>query len=336
MKRILFLAFIAISSTQIKAQDTALRVMFYNVENLFDTIDTPDKDDAEFLPNSPIQNNTANYNLKLDHLAKVVNAAFGVKSSPDLLGVCEVENRAVVEDLASRLDKQKSLQVIHEESLDGRGIDNALIYDTKKLKLVEHGVAEVELIGDRPTRYILWANFKMKGNDRSITVFVNHWPSRGGGEEESEPKRLKAEGVLKGTIYQLRLKYPDSDEIVMGDFNDYPTNKSMKDLENCILPVPESPCLVNMHEYLQGTGVGSHAYKGEWGMLDQILVSKGLYSEKNEFYIPNNSGQIVSFDWMMYESNFDQKMYPSRFYGKDKVFGGYSDHLPVSLVILKK
>lgn len=335
MKKISLVFLLLFSVQSLWAQDTALRVMFYNVENLFDTIDTPDKMDEEFLPTSVLEHNTGRYLLKLDHLSKVINASFGV-STPDIIGVCEVENRVVVEDLAAKLKKQKSLEVIHEESLDGRGIDNAIIFDTKNLKLNESGVAEVKLPSERPTRYILWANFKVKGSKRSLTVFVNHWPSRSGGEEGSRWKRKEASKTLKLTIYELRLKFPDSDEIVMGDFNDYPTNFSVSDLENCIFPKPESPCLKNMHKHLQGTGVGSHAYKGEWGMLDQILVSEGLYRMKNKLYVPEASGEIVSFDWMLYESNFDQKMYPSRYYGRDKRFGGYSDHLPVTLAIFKK
>jgi predicted extracellular nuclease len=335
MKNLFFAVLLSITCASSAAQDTVLRVMFYNVENLFDTIDTPDKMDEEFLPSSVLGHNTERYFLKLDHLSKVINASFG-SSTPDLIGVCEVENRAVVQDLASKLNKQKSLEVIHEESLDGRGIDNALIFDSKNLKLNESGVAEVKLPGERPTRYILWANFQVKGSKRSLTVYVNHWPSRSGGEEGSKWKREEASKTLKSTIYQLRLKFPDSDEIVMGDFNDYPTNFSVSDLENCIFPKPESPCLQNMHKHLQGTGVGSHAYKGEWGMLDQILVSEGLYKMKNKLFVPEKSGQIISFDWMLYESNFDKEMYPSRFYGRDKCFGGYSDHLPVTVAILKK
>lgn len=313
------------------SQDTAFHVAFYNVENLFDTIDTPDKKDEEFTPSSKLKHGSKNYEIKQTNLAKVINAMSEGRELA-VLGLCEVENLKVLQDLRAKLDYKK-YDIIHTESPDQRGIDNAMFVSKKHFKILNSGSERIDLGADeRPTRDVVWAHLKDKKSKQEFFVFVNHWPSRYGGADASNWKRVKAAEGLCSLMERMTLSNPSAHMIAMGDMNDYPSNESLQMLLKC---ESGKPCLNNMFTRFEGTERGSHAYKGEWGVLDQILVSKSLVGGMRDFKVTADAGRIFKKKWMLYESSYDGKFYPSRAYGRDKFYGGYSDHLPVLIGITK-
>jgi len=331
MKTSLIFFLSIVCSCSLWAQDTAMRVLFYNVENLFDAQDDPLKFDEDFTPDGKLGHTQERYEQKQENLSRVINAVYP-NSSADLIGLCEVENKAVVDDLAGRLTGARKKSVVHYESPDQRGIDNALVYNKRKLKLVTSGLHPIDLGGEeRPTRGILYAVFNVKKSNEQVVVFVNHWPSRYGGKEESEWKRMKASEAHRALWSKLKTEYPEAHLISMGDFNDHPDDESLRALTTC---ETEADCLVNLHANLLDNGYGTHAYKGEWGVLDQMLTSRSLLQGTDLFVNPV-SGFSFKEDWMLYKSR-DGEKFPSRSYGGSKYYGGFSDHLPVGVVILKK
>lgn len=330
-KHILLSVLLVVTATLAAAQSPALRAMFYNTENLFDTIDAPATKDEEFLPGSDKRYSTARYNEKLSKLAKVIDAAFD-SDRPDLIGLCEVENRAVVESLLGKAKDMSAYQIIHYESGDMRGIDNALAYNPDVLKVLEYGEGPVNLGNEwRETRKVLWALFEDTRTHAQLIAMVNHWPSRIGGTEESNWKRVKASEALQILIADLRAKHPKAQFIAMGDFNDTPTDESVAQLSDCTKK--NSPCLVNTLAHLSAEGRGTCAYRDEWFTFDQILVSSDMNSKTGGYWVKENSGQPLSLEWMMYEDKKTGNRYPNRTYGGNRYYGGFSDHLPVMLVI---
>lgn len=287
---------------------------FYNVENLFDTIDTPDKDDAEFLPDGKNNWNSPKYFEKLDHINEVIEAM----GSPSILGFCEIENRKVVQDIVDRSYLKGKYGIVHYESNDQRGIDNAMIYDSTLFNLNQSGFIRFNVPDSgRPTRDIVWA--KLTYNKDTLLVMVNHWPSRSGGQEISEPKRIAAAEAAKHFIDSVMLNSPQVKIAFMGDLNDYPENVAPSMIAEVLKPLisPES-----------GDFGGSHAYRGEWGVLDHIMVNTlGLSSGTIQF--KEESGKIISQDFM--KSTYKGDTVPFRTYGGGNYLGGYSDHFPVRI-----
>lgn len=331
VRTVAIVAFLCIAAVG-QGQDTTLRLMFYNVENLFDTINDPITRDDDFTPDGKQAYDSKRYLTKQEHISKVINATFGTEA-PDVIGLCEVENKEVLIDLSVRLDNGP-WEIVHAHSPDGRGIDNALLFRADALKLLDRGTVRVDLgPGERPTREILWVRLKATTTKEQFVVCVNHWPSRYGGEEQSRPKRMIASKVLTTTVVNLRDEFPKAHMIAMGDFNDYPTNESVKSLADCS---KSGACLTNLFAGFHGTDRGTHAYKGEWGVLDQMLVGDPAKAKKAKSVTGKDHADIVSFEWMMYKSKSDNKLYPSRTYGGPNYYGGYSDHLPVTLVYTRK
>ena len=175
---------ISLSMNNILGQEFS--IAFYNVENLFDTINSKNNDN-EFLPNSHKNWNKEKYEEKI----KKINTVIRSIKNPIIIGLCEIENKSVVEDIVNKSILKETHEVIHYESLDNRGIDNAIIYDKTKLNLCESGIIRIQLPRKHPpTRDIIWA--KLNHLEDTIIIMVNHWPSRYGGIKESEPKRLAA------------------------------------------------------------------------------------------------------------------------------------------------
>jgi len=220
MVRIIVLSFIILFATNTQAQKTRT-IAFYNVENLFDTIDGQN-DDAEFLPNSKNEWNSVRYFEKLDHLNHVIEQF----KSPLIIGFCEIENAAVIRDLNQRSASRKNFGLVHFESPDTRGIDVAMTYDSMTLKLVASGYIRYSLPGksEPSTRDIVWGKFVHKKD--TIIGVVNHWPSRIGGQAESEPKRLEAASQARNFIDSLLNVQPNYKLFFMGDLNDYPSDKA--------------------------------------------------------------------------------------------------------------
>ncbi len=310
-----------------------LGVGFYNVENLFDTIDDPRTFDGEYLPDSFRQWNTDRYFNKLNQLAKVITS-FENEKTPDFLGLCEVENRLVIEDLL-KTDalKDKGYEIVHYESSDVRGIDVAGIYKPSKLTLIESGKQWVNLSEyGEITRDILWV--KMKSNDGSIFYFlVNHWPSRRGGLAESEPKRMIAATALKMLKDSLLELEPTANLVVMGDFNDEPDNKSILETLGTSGDANKisNTQLFNAMSALNDAQKGSYCFRGTWNMLDQIMINDQLLDNKSWEYT-RNSAKIMDYDWLKQQDG-NYKGFPLRTFGGKNYLAGYSDHFPVSVVL---
>ncbi len=326
--------FISLSCT---AQNTnnsgnAFGVMFYNLENLYDTINDPNKDDETFLPGADRKWNAAKYDKKLDQLSKVI--ASGADFMPTLVGLCEVENIMVVKDLAANKTlTSANYGVVHFDSPDERGIDVALMYNksvfTPKKSIPYH----VTIPGDSVdyTRDILYVSGTMNinGKKEELHIFVNHWPSRSEGEEVSAPKRAAAAQTLKNVIDSLNNKHTDPNIIIMGDFNDTPFDISIQK----VLMAQEKnnsytdECLVNLMSEKQKAGEGTYNFKGNWQILDHIIVSEALL-DKSNLDVNENTLQIVKKDWMLFHHDKYGDS-PDRTFSGIKYIGGYSDHLPV-------
>jgi len=311
-------------------QNKPIEVVFYNVENLFDTLDDTTVWDDHFLPDSLKKWTDERYYKKLSDLAKVLTA-ISEDDLPEIIGVCEVENRQVVEDLfkTDSLSKRK-YKVIHEQSPDFRGIDVALAYDSDLMSELYHENIRVSFSfePETTTRDILYAKLLSCGD--TLHVFVNHWPSRHGGQEKSEPKRLKAATVLRTKIDSILLKDQKAKVIAMGDFNDYPDNRSMTEIMNC--EPGASQMLTNMTYRFHAEGIGTYNYRGEWGMLDQFIVSDGLLFSAEGCATSDSAVAVFKEDWMMYFPESGSPS-PSKTYGGPNYYGGYSDHLPIRLTL---
>ena len=298
-----------------QSDDKELFSVFYNVENLFDTIDNPNTRDNEFLPKSEKKWDTYRYNYKLNQLDKVFSEIVKKENEnrlPDIIGLCEVENKFVIDDLLkTETFKNHSYKIIHKQSPDGRGIDCALLVDEKFEVLNSDFIKINNPKESRATREIVFGKLKFK--NQIINVFVNHWPSRWGGQEASNHKRVFVAKVLRKYIDN---NTSESDfNLIMGDFNDYPTNESLA-------KVLVKDDLINLMSKSNVSGRGSYNYRGNWDWLDQIIVSQ--YDFK-----------LISFgafeeDFMMY-TNKKGEVYPNRSFGGNNWYAGFSDHLPVFL-----
>lgn len=299
------------------AQDNQSHVLFYNVENLFDTLDTPNKNDSEFLPDARRNWNSDKYNEKLAHINQVITDM----EKPAIIGLCEIENKAVVEDIVSSGNLAGTHTVVHHESLDMRGIDNAIIYDSTKLNLLEDGIVRFDMPeGNTPSRDIVWAKFERNGSH--VYVMVNHWPSRRGGQLISEPKRLVAANAASEFIDSLQAADKNVQIVFMGDLNDYPEDRAPQMISERLKPQISAK---------SGEYGGTHNYRGEWNVLDHILVSKSALKKKGALRVSKKSGEIHSFEYLM--TTYKERIVPFRTYGGGKYLGGYSDHLPVSVKI---
>lgn len=306
-----------LSSTNLFAQEEQGNILFYNVENLFDTLNTPGKNDQEFLPDGNRSWTGERYQEKLDHINQVINDV----DNPVIIGLCEIENRTVVEDIVNSDKLKETHSIVHHESLDKRGIDNAIIYDKTRLTLVEDGFVRFDMPdGNTPSRDIVWAKFKR--NEEHLIVIVNHWPSRRGGQMISEPKRLIAALAATEFIDSLQNADKKAQIVFMGDLNDYPTDRAPKMISQRL-----SPLITENSGKYQGT----HCYRGEWNVLDHIMVSKPALKDKGAISIDKKSGTINEFDYLLTE--FKGNIVPFRTYGGGKYLAGYSDHLPVSVRI---
>lgn len=309
------LLFTLFVSTSLFAQKSRA-IAFYNVENLFDTIDGTN-DDAEFLPKGRMEWITKRYNEKLSHIREVLTSM----NYPMVCGFSEIENGEVIKDIINKQKAFKNYAVVHYNSLDARGVDVAMIYDKSQLKLVKSGYIRYVLPGDTtPTsRDIVWAKYKI--NNENLFVMVNHWPSRRGGNEVSEPRRIKAAESAKAFIDSVMTVDPNSKIVLMGDLNDHPEDKAPQIIATKLTP---------MITKASGEFGGSYNYKEQWEIIDHIFVSPGFQNADTVKVIPN-SGKINSFPYLITE--YKGVKVPFRTYAGPKFLGGYSDHLPVSIEV---
>lgn len=339
MKSVLTLVLLALLTHPVFAQKDAM-IAFWNVENLYDTIDDPAVKDEEFLPSAKNAWTSQRYNTKLTNTAEVIlkmNNGVG----PDVLGMAEVENKNVLVDLTTKtaLKKQK-YGIVHYDSPDQRGIDVALIYKTKSFKVLSSTHVPVVLPRDekdttapRPTRDILVVRGILNKKD-TVCILVNHWPSRLGGTALSSPKRMAAAKTVQRICDSLMKLYPNGEIMAMGDFNDEPTDQSMRSLNVLSLASLPYGALVpifdNLMDTIKASGDGTHYYKKEKSCLDQILVTPNL-KEKKSYYI--TQAFIFKPDWIFAEVYKGDGLSPKRTWAGSRYIGGYSDHLPVYTVL---
>jgi predicted extracellular nuclease len=313
---------------------------FYNLENFYDTIDNTLTNDEEFLPKGMRNYNTAIYRDKVDKLATVISQ-MGADINPDgpaLLGVAEIENDTVLNDLVHhKLIEKRNYRVVHYDSKDIRGVDVGLLYNPKYFKVEASDKLFVQLPGGTKdayyTRDILWVKGKLDGE--TIHIYVNHWPSRSGGEQRSAPARNAAAQVCRNHIDSIAKTEPNAKVIVMGDLNDDPINESIAVIINAKGREKDvqKGGMFNPWTELYKKGIGTLAYQDAWGLFDQILISQPfLAKEQNGFFFYK---QFIFNREYLVENNGRYKGYPMRTWDGNSYRGGYSDHFPTYLVLVK-
>ena len=310
-----------------KNQEKSFRLMFYNVENYFDSFDDSLTNDSEFLPDGIRHWNYSRFLKKRNNIYKTIMAV-GNWEPPAIIGLCEIENRFVLNQLVYETPfAQFDYRIIHEESPDRRGIDVALLFNPKIFQVISHEAITLDFPFDPDlrTRDILYVKGLVLGRD-TLHVFVNHWPSRYGGELSSRPKRIFAAQQLAKNIDSILLKNEEAAIIVMGDFNDYPFNQSIKE-ELKAGKDKNSNRLVNLMPE-NNYQIGTNKYDGEWGILDQIMVSPALLLQDKPIFV-DGKAQIFDANFLLQEdAKFLGKM-PFRTFLGMKYSGGFSDHLPI-------
>ncbi len=308
-----------------------IRIVSYNVENLFDCEDDPLTDDNAFTPEGEYQWTEGKYKNKLNNISRAITAAGGW-TKPVIIGLCEVENKKVLTDLTQRTQlKTCGYQFVHKDSPDQRGVDVALAYLPDRFRIIKEDFIPVPIVEGRPTRDILHATGVLFNGD-TLHIFVNHWPSRYGGELESEHKRIAAAKALRNVTDSLQNAHSQCNIIIMGDFNDYPYNASIKEVLGAGKPTSQIPDrkLYNLCEQFAERGdMGSHKFGGEWGMLDQLIVSAPLLDPKHTIHTSPYDVHICEEDFLLKEDKTGKA--PKRAFMGAFYAYGYSDHLPIFL-----
>ena len=336
MKRtILSLLITILIPLQVPAQER-FRVMFYNVENLFDTEKDEGKNDEEFLPTSKRYWNNKKYYLKQNNIAKVISSV-GEWNTPALIGICEVENERVLNVLTRQTPlKSQQYKFIITDCEDRRGIDVALLYQPDQFKVIGHQAYKIRFKSPQKiSRDILHVYGLVKSND-TLDVFVCHFPSKSGGEKQTEPDRIRAAEVLRSKIDSLHHIRKHANIIIMGDFNDNPSMTSMHTALGAInckdykQTGKDTPLLYNLfYPFEQQEGVGSYKYRGQWEQIDQIIVSRRMLEKTSGCYVNPNECRIYNADFLLTEDKSQGGLRPKRTYFGMKYESGFSDHLPI-------
>lgn len=307
-----------------------LTVLWWNVENLFDTIDDPQTDDDEFTPQGKKQwtsRKLAVKYLRLSHVIKLASINLNNGSYPDIIALAEVENRHVVKTLLSFLPGHE-YEVVHHDSEDPRGIDISLAYNRSSVSVISSRAFRVELEQLR-TRDILL--YELSLGPHPLYLLLNHWPSRSFSKAWSEPSRTEAARTLRSVIDSLRTIDPYHDIIVAGDFNDEPHNKSISEVLGSVTekqPVLRA-CKSKLYNLWAETDApGSYYYRNTWNRLDQILVSCGLL-DSSGIMLQRNPFTCFSPEHIRNPANGS----PLPAWKGGRYLGGYSDHFPLILRI---
>lgn len=320
-----------------KNPDKHYDIGFYNVENLFDTIDDPAIRDEEFTPGSKKEWTPERYQQKLENLAKVVSGM----GYPVLLGLAEVENASVLADFSQNTSlAAENYGFVHYDSPDERGIDVALLYKKDRFRVLQSAPIRIDFPAevaqgdpDPATRDILFVEGVL-GKKDTLRLFVVHAPSRSGGQQQTEPERMYVAEQLHSRVKEIFAENSNANLLIMGDFNDEPTDPSIaKVLDARPLTAPvQAGYLYNAVSKMDEAGLGTYNFRGNWNMLDQIIISGNLLQQKKgPRYLETT---IFRQDWMMYDDPRNGPT-PSRTYGGDNYYGGFSDHLPVMITLGK-
>lgn len=312
-------------------------IAFYNLENLFDTI--PGPNDTEFTPEGANKFTSARYWYKINHMSEVIAQIGGelFPGGPAIVGVCEIENRNVLEDLISSPNlKPSNYSIIHYDSPDARGVDVGLLYRSDFFKITSHRSVTLK-IPDNPsfkTRDQLVVSGLLDGEP--LHVIVNHWPSRRGGEKRSLPFRMAAAKLTRSIVDSILAVDANAKIVIMGDLNDDPDSPSIvKGLgANPYREKLKPGELFNAMGSLYHEGIGTLAYRDSWNLFDNLIITQSLLNEDktnwtffkskvfNKPFLQQQSGQFAGYPWRTYVGN--------------DFTGGYSDHFPVYLFLIKK
>lgn len=332
-------------------------IAFYNLENLFDTINDPIINDEEYLPAKGWTHK--NYKKKLDNLSKVIVEIGTNKqqtNSPTIIGVCEIENRRVLEDLVKqpRLIK-KNYKIVHFDSPDRRGIDTGFLYDPLHFKPTSYSniplyiysdkskpekkekkeeTDDVEAIDHKSYRIYTRDQLLVTGllDGEEVSFIVNHWPSRSGGEKKSSPYREAAGALNRKIIDSLYKINPNAKVITMGDLNDGPYNKSIKKEIGAVAKKEELKKfgVFNPMEEMSNNGIGSLAYRDSWDLFDQIMLTEPFINKDYTSWTYWKAG-VYNKDFLIQKEG-QYKGYPLR---NSNGVPGFSDHFPVYVYLVR-
>lgn len=332
--------FILLTFSVFAQKNDTLFVASWNLENFFDTIDDPNKNDEIFLPTGEKEWTNQKLDIKENHLARVIRS-MNNGSGPDLLGVCEVEHQTVLDSMILKYLNDKNYNVAYLESPDNRGIDNGLIYDSDKFRVLSVNGDTVHLSDGWPTRLILNVNL-LTSTDDTLIIYVNHWPSRRGGMEESEPHRVTAAATLRGFVDKNFENHQYAKIIIIGDFNDEPGNNSILYTLNAnpvfcdSLPIGSefnsSSQLFNLSYKAYNDGLGTYKYRDDWNLLDQIIVSGDLLIGNDIKYVCDSYEVYKPNTMITHSGKYKGAPFPT--YGGTRYLGGYSDHYPATAKFL--
>jgi len=328
------------------------KVVFYNLENLFDTINDPEILDDEFTPEGPKKWNSAKYNKKLSNIEKVfaditavgMGDKLTVADYPVVIGVSEIENRSVLEDIVSmRKLAPARYRICHFDSPDRRGVDCGFLYRSDVFKL--EGAAPIPFTMEGMKNFYTRDIVTMWGTIEGEPFYfmVAHWPSRLGGKEASSPKRERAAEIMRDAADSVRRLNPAVKVVMMGDMNDDATDKSIVEVLGAAAEIDEIPAggYYNPYINLLKAGYGTLAYQDSWNLFDNIIVSENLATGSTgslklrpgvigkKFY-----GSIFRRPYMLQKEG-QYKGYPLRTFVGNNFQGGYSDHFPVFIYISK-
>jgi len=284
---------------QLSPEDS-FRLMFYNVENYFDSYNDSLTNDEEYLPDGMRRWGYKRFVKKRNNIYKTIMAV-GDMQPPALIGLCEVENRFVLNQLVYKTPfAHFDYRIVHQESPDRRGIDVALLYNPNVFQALYHTAIGIRFpfSPETRTRDILYVKGLVFGSD-TLHVFVNHWPSRYGGELNSQPRRMYVAQVLAAKVDSIMHKNANAAIVIMGDFNDYPDNQSIQKILNAGKNLQENRLYHLMPK--ASSDLGTHKFQGEWGILDQIMVSPALISQDIGIFVEKeahifNAGFLLEDD----------------------------------------
>jgi endonuclease/exonuclease/phosphatase family metal-dependent hydrolase len=337
LKTIFFFLNAFLLSACVVSQDSrtgqAFTIAFYNTENLMDTLDDPRTLDNDFLPKGKYKWTTQRYEKKLADIAKVLSK-LGDEDGPELVGLAEVENKKVLQELvAEDALKKHQYGIVHYDSPDKRGIDVALLYKKKSFDVLHSSIYS----GAGPdkksyTRDVLLV--KGKAGKDTLHILVNHWPSRRSGAEATTDRRLNVAITVREIVDSILQKNASAKILVMGDFNDEPSDNSLEVVLNAKdkRSMDNKGSLYNPFISISKEGRGTLKHRYEWNLFDQIMMSKGCL-EKQKGQYSFSEADIYQPLWLHYNRKSNNG--PYRTYLGSDYKGGYSDHFPVYIILTK-
>ncbi|MFC1734163.1 endonuclease/exonuclease/phosphatase family protein [candidate division KSB1 bacterium] len=316
--------------------ESGVRIVFYNVENLFDIHDDSLVRDDDFTTEGRNKWDYYKYINKLTLIYKTL-VAIGGWEMPGIIGFCEVENRYVLDQLIDHTPlSQYNYEIVHQESPDERGIDVALLYRPAKFEVVHYQAIHVNFPFDTEdkTRDILYVKGLLLDKD-TLHLYVNHWPSRSGGVEKSNPKRAEAAKLLKQHSDSILQIIPSSKIVIMGDLNDEPGDESIINYLNARSDTTaiNSSELIDLMTFLP-KGEGTHKYRGNWHYLDHFIITGSLINNSTKLQLSKNGVQVFKAPFLLEDDQTNLGKKPFRTFAGPNYLGGFSDHLPIFIDLL--